>query len=482
MRKRLSCGLLVLLVITPLCFSSCTEKEEAVSTSEPTTTTVMIPVEENKPVELPDVTYGCDFRILMRNDSTHYSDFFVEENSNSQVDQAVYERNDAVCSKYDIELKLLTSSSPEGDSERRVLLAGEDYYDLIAPHGRSASKYAVEKICQNLYDLPYLNLSFPWWNQLANEAFTINGVLYFTTGDISHTSSACTYTLLFNKTELNNFGIDYPYDAVRNNTWTWEAFKGIVKECGRDLNGDQQMDLKVDCFSYLTHYWAGPWQAFFSSNNRILTTDENGTISLTGGTESAYNAMVDFYKLMNESNCFLGNQSEYWSMIGNGLFTFADCTLLDITLMTDTGFEYGIVPFPKIDLTMEHYACNVAGAGNMFLVPITIKDWDNGGSERTSAIIEALCQGGYNTVRPVFFEKIVSYRAMKTQDNYEMLPYIVDGRLFDMGYYHMALGGMSTFIFSLGNSAVEFYSTYDRLKDSAEENLIRLINAYKKKR
>ena len=44
--------------------------------------------------------------------------------------------------------------------------------------------------------------------------------------------------MYFNKRIFDELGLDYPYNLVLNDNWTFDAFSKLVKQGTKDLNGD----------------------------------------------------------------------------------------------------------------------------------------------------------------------------------------------------------------------------------------------------
>ena len=56
--------------------------------------------------------------------------------------------------------------------------------------------------------------------------------------------------MVFNKRLLDESGIEYPYQSVRDGTWTLESLASITADLTRDVNGDSSYTLGDDVFGY----------------------------------------------------------------------------------------------------------------------------------------------------------------------------------------------------------------------------------------
>ena len=471
------------------CFAGCgkTDPDPSQSTSQnetnppPTTGGTDSGDGQKEPlIELPDVDYeDYNFRILMRDNTVHQSDMFAEEDSADAVSNAVYVRNMALYEKHGVQLSLSRlPAGNNGEAGIQQVLGGEDSYDLIATHGRIAMSYAMNGILVDWNDLPYLNLSHEWWAQGARESFTFNDTLFFMTGDLSHLSMAASYVSVFNKDILRANGIEFPYQAVKDGTWTFEKMREIALQCASDMDDDGfcSLDSQSDILGYVTYPWGGTYCAFFASGSRIVSRDENGLPIVTIANERAYDAMVKFFELATSNSCHLdtndGNAKVNPAMIENRI-VFYDSPLNDVVLnFRKTDLNYGIVPYPKT-AEVGSYSSHVAGAFNLFMIPNSSTELS-----RTAVVLEALAQFGNRYVMPVYYESVVEVNSVRDEESYEMLSIISDSRLYDFGYYDGQLTGITNLLEQLAKkkrSAGEFYSLYNTNIGDAEQHLADLL-------
>lgn len=461
--KILAFALVLVMLMLPLL--SCKKKG---GTDSDTTKDGAATVEDDG---LPDVTYdNYKFRVLVRKSAVHQADFKVSSSSENLVDQAVYNRNRNVQERFQVEIEPIESSDANSLAEVSIVQAGEDAYDLICVFGRYFGSYSLSGLCVNWYDLPYVNMEANWWHQGIRETFTFANKVFAMTGDISHMSTASAYALIFNKDIFDENNIAYPYDDVRNGTWTFEKFAQIARTCAKDLTGDGNIELSGDQMGYATLGWGGPYDAFFSTGSRMVSTSAVGDPIITYANEKAYDGLTKFFNFAKESGQWLDPNdanTELEAAVIAGKVTMMDRPLQKIESYRAVKWNYGIVPFPKMDESVESYAANTAGSNNLLLIPITSKDL-----ERSSVIIEALCQEGSKVVIPVYYDNIISLRTSQTVDDLEMLGIISKARVYDYGYYDQKLpiGGLLFKLAQTGSTAT-FYSEYNNVQGQADKIL-----------
>lgn len=429
---------------------------------------------------LPNVTYDdYKFRVLVRKNAVHQADFKVSSNSDSLVDQAVWTRNRNIEDRFQIVIEPIESADANGLAEIASVQSGEDAYDLICVFGRYFGSYAQQGLCVNWYDLPYVNMEADWWHQGIRETFTFANKVFAMTGDISYMSTASAYAVLFNKNIFNTNDIEYPYEDVKAGTWTFEKFAQIARTCARDLNGDGVIDLANDQMGYATLGWGGPYNAFFSTGSRMVSTDAIGEPILTYANERAYDGLTKFFNFGKEVGQWIDpsdSNTELEAAVLAGRVTMMDRPLQKIAQYRSVQWAYGIVPFPKMDESVQSYAANTAGSNNLLIVPIT-----SANLERSSVIIEALCQESSRVVIPVYYDNIISLRTTDSAADREMLDIISAARVYDYGYYDnkIPVGGLLYKLAQAGGTST-FYSDYSNVLTVAEQALRDMMEIHNK--
>lgn len=436
--------------------------------------------------ELPDTDKyeGYKFRVLMRPNAQMITDMFAEETDGDSVSNAVYLRNKSLEEKYGVVLELVKSENANADTTGiKPIQAGLDAYDLIAPHGARCINYAMSDCCLNWYDLPYLNLTYDWWAQGARDSFTFSNTLLFMTGDLSHLSTAASYVIVFNKDLLRQHNIDYPYQEVKDGTWTFERMSEIAIDCAFDEDNDGvcTLDSEKDVLGYVTYPWGGTYCALFASGTHILSRDENDMPNVTIASETSYDALKKFFDLATGNYAHLDtkdtNPKVNPAVIANRV-VFHDTNLITVaSQFRQTTLNYGILPYPKT-AEVDRYASHVAGAVNVYLIPKTVTD-----RERTALVLEYLAQEGHRLVIPPYYESLVTGKSMRDAESYEMLPIISASRLYDFGYYDSELKGIQNLLEQLAKkdrSVTKFYSLYNENISTAQDHLRELIELYSK--
>ncbi|MCQ2433436.1 MAG: extracellular solute-binding protein, partial [Clostridia bacterium] len=432
---------------------------------------------------IPDKDYnGYEFTMFIR-PGKWYDDQFVEKENGDIVDDEIFRRNSRVSEKFNITMKGIESSSDVFETDAmNVLLAGEDAYDVIAPHGRAAFDYSNRLLLLDWNtEPPGVNLDNPWWDQDARNSFSINHKLYVMTGDISYSTMGAANVMLFNKKLFQDWDIAAPYQDVLDGKWTFEKFASIARNVYADLNGDGVMDENNDLYGYITQKWVGPVQAFATSGLRVVSKDENDVPYISFFNERTVEVFNRYFNLLDEPNVYV---SVYQSSTDEALFEifkenralFLDMNMRAIPMMRSMDTDFGIVPWPKYDEAAE-YCTNVDAGTTLFVVPNAAKN-----PERTGLVLEALGAYGYYQVIPAYYEVALQGKTSRDNESADMLDIIKAARIFDFGYYNASSSG------SLNNEFVPFAenlkgkrdlaSWYEKNLKSAQKGLDKVIAAY----
>ncbi|MCL2774558.1 MAG: hypothetical protein FWD71_14610 [Oscillospiraceae bacterium] len=460
-----------------------TKKNMSGNTNAPEDSDVEATAEPAVTENLPEEDFGgYNFRIYLQQDSG--KDLYVEEQDGDIIDDAVYKRNSLVEARFNINITPVYHENYDSNWNNRMdgaksILAGDDAYDLMSFHGRIAFDYANKGLVVNwLTDMPYVDLTAPWWNQDVIQQCSFFGKLYGVTGDISYGGLDCTMCVLFNKNLFQTLDIAYPYNDVVNGTWTLDKFMSIVKSGSADLNGDGVMSPDKDRYGFdMGNLYNYPTTVLYCGGDRVITKDDSGNPVL-----SLYNERtVDIYnKLFTMTGtggaCIRGSKG--WGnpdsidifQDGRALFVAGQMNRIIVyRAMTD---EIGILPAPKYDESTPKYYALVEAHGGLLVVPNTAEDL-----ERTSIITEALCAEGQRTIIPQYYETALKTKFARDDESSEMLDYIKDSAVYDYGYLNYTLTNpLSIPVESLLKTTTpNFTSFYDKNTAKVQSNIDNLI-------
>ena len=238
-------SLVLALVILVACFAACGGPSDVTKPPVDTKPQVNTPVDggsltdtANRDAVKDNVPEGLDFSSQSDNTVTFFTrdnqDTFkyemdAEKTVNDTLIDAVFYRNDAVEDRLGVVIEQVQQNGAWevidswNQTMRNAVLTKSGDYDAAAIYASAGSALAVEGLYYNVLDVPYIELSKPWWNKsIINETELFNTV-YFLAGDIAISEVAWGVTLFYNKNLMNELyateEIDL-YQIVRDDKWT----------------------------------------------------------------------------------------------------------------------------------------------------------------------------------------------------------------------------------------------------------------------
>lgn len=481
--KRFLAFLLAALMLLPL--ASCGE-DEVENTGDIPDATVAQSNDSLTP-DLPDAeTLGNlsgDFHILVSGNWT-WNDFEASETDTTVVETAIFRRNQYIKEKYNVDITTRDivkygSALGSGDGFNAIYtdyIAGQGTYDAAMVGTYDVATLAYNGLLWDLNSVPYLNLEKDYWDQKANEDLSMNGAMYYTTGDISVADNRATYVMFFSKSMVEEYGLESPYDLVNDNEWTFEKFASMVKSVGADENQDGVYDAK-DSYGLITP--TDTHIAILSAaQERIATINDKGEIELSFYGERVDNLYSQYLDLINSSNVLnyqnlnVATADERVSMFNSNQVLFYSHTMFYMDNLRDIENDFGIIPYPKFDKTQENYGNLVSAWHSQFLcLPITSSN-----IKRSGIILEELAYKGKELLTPAYYDKTLNGQYVRDAESSAMLDIIFDNLVYDVGIYYNigTYKDQLTSIYRTGNSLVNIYETYR----SQAENQVATLNQY----
>ena len=436
--------------------------------------------------EKPDIplTYdyeGHEFTFLSAGNSSCYELSFEEESS-IPLDNAQYKRKMKMEQDYNIEIEEIgefSYSSGGGPGFKRIsnqVNSGDYTYDLALIAGYDVSVLAYSGYLYDLASIPTINLEKSWWDQNATNSLSINGVTFFTTGDLTVSDNRFAFALMFNKKLMNDYNLESPYDLVYNGEWTFEKFGEMVKQVGEDLNQDG-MYTENDLYGLLV--WDDSIVGVVNAaGERCCTINDEGVIELTFYNENTLSALEQYAEIAyDEQHAF------HWQRVSgstlNAMWS-ADQALFNATLISsiiasrEMESDFGVLPYPKLTVQQEDHYSTVAAYNTPYIcVPLIQED-----IERTGTLTEALAYHGQKIVLPALYDVTLIGQGTRDEDSEGMLDIIFDNLVYDIGYIYQIGPYNKQLIIHLRARNENFTSMYDTYKPSANAMLMLINKAY----
>lgn len=387
------------------------------------------------------------------------------------VNDAAYERNQALLTNYGITIKTIWNASWDAYLKRvrDDRATGNANYDAYVTGLTTLGTLAKEGFFADLYSIENSNLHLDedWWDQAANEDMSIANKLYFATGDILMLDDENTRCIVYNKDILENNKLENPAQLVYDNEWTLEKFYTMAKEVAFDADGDGAM----------THNKKDVWGSVMAAFDtytlvvgcdcpQVVKNDEDIPV-LAMMKERNFDAFVEVYENVVSDHEHMAYTEHFtnWSdpsvidnfVKGQALFRVTIIEAINSPEFRDAEIRYGILPIPKMNSEQEQYA---SATNPYWFQAIAIKD-DCSDFDFVTFAIEAMAWSAKEYITPEYYERTLkNKRALDDDDSPEMLDILFSNRIVDISivfnwddciqYYNQCLttggDGLASFI------------------------------------
>ena len=436
MKKRLIALLLLLAMMLPAC-SEAPDDES----SETENTAVNASTETNVAEDEAETHYkdnvpeglkydGATFDIATREVGHMNYLMNVEDITGESINDAIYNRNRSVEDRFNITITEITNTDTE--APRVAVSAGDDTYEMIKTRGPMAIVFLQQNLLYIVTDIPYIDLTQPYWDQNLNEALTIGEKQFIVSGALSVTEYDYTSALLFNKQMISDFGLDMPYDIVHEGKWTQDVMNEMMVKVVSDVNGDGAMT-ESDRYGYLASPKHVLPSFLLAAGQLSVTKNELDIPGLSMETEPYFNTFTKIFEITRDNGAWFVNSSgdnvsvQSIQMFSENKALFMDAVMFYLEQLREMDSDFGVIPYPKYDEAQSEYYSRTSWV-EPFVVPTT-----NLKLEMIGAVIEALCCESANTVIPAYYEASLKGKISRDEDSREMLDLIFATRIIDFG-------------------------------------------------
>ena len=425
---------------------------------------------------------GYEFLALLTGNYRN-NDFEIEDASADVVEEAKYKKNmftedylDIIINYEDVMYFGSTGGSGPGYQKfNESFSAGSYDYDIGMIGAYDCATLAYSNLLFDLNELPNLNLENSWWDQNARQDLSVQGRLFFTSGDIGLTYKMVTNCILFNKEMIReNPSLKNPYELVENDNWTYDTFGQEIKKVSVDENGNGTYDSE-DTFGLLA--WNDPVLSMITaSGEKVISANNDGELEFTLYTERADQALRKYCEILFDSqhafNYQYGTSSAQWdptryAMFDEGralYYLTCFCTIEDHRNMKT---DFGVLPFPKFDENQDRYYHTDTPFHTQYAcAPILIEE-----EERTGAILETLAYYSKQYLTPAYYEKTLVGTYFRDDESAEMLDLIFSTYCYDLGVYYNVASINNRLVAMLDTRQYTFASICAGINKTAKEQI-----------
>jgi len=402
-------------------------------------------------------------------------EFVVEEMTGDIINDTIYKRNQTVEENFDVTISAIT-----GDAAALVqtsVTAGDGAYDLSWAHVNSMSTLSLNGYLANYYDMPHIDMTGAWWNQLAVESLTQNGKCFLQMNYIPFTGVMLSHVLFFNMDMVTEYGMTSPYDHVNENTWTFDTFAAMVETVSVDKNGDGAKD-EGDIYGLLSSHGTSGVAFAVGMDVQPLTFAADGSFSLSLLSDRNQSILESIVSLTHTPASWLitdySKENDLAKMFAAGQGLFYSGFMTDAyQFFRDMEQDYGLIVFPKWEASDDSYITTVTGGTGLLGIPKVTVDTD-----RTGLVTEALAIESYYDVYPAVFETVINSKLLRDEDSQKMFRLLMDGLeiSFARTYKHAQYTDLFADLTAAGST--ELASKVASLEKAATEHYNKVLESF----
>lgn len=435
-----------------------------------------------------DVTFETGTEVNVLN-SGRYDSERVMLNPTAQtgdvLNDAIFQRNQDIQEKLNIKINYIDYDYDCSSLMQKTVMAGDTSYDVFSGLGVYLLASVTKNLFYDLLDAPYIDVQNPWWATDFIENLSINGNhRYYLSGDITTLFLRWLPCVYFNKNLYASYYDDGNalYQTVLDGKWTLDLYNDLTKDLWQDLNQNNKTDEGdmlgcgvIDCS--ITD------SIFLSSGGTYTTVNPDGSLTINPVTERNISIVEKMNRLYyeNPSTCMYASS---WDVINQDItakfasdqMMFMNGWFYSSDYLRDMKSDYGIIPMPKADESVDKYRSIIYIDTDVFAVPTTCTKID-----AVCAYMEDMAFIGYQTVSPTYYDTVLKGKYMRdsSSEAATMLDLIHDGSFTDPAYAYSNLISVGVFHREiLKAKSNDVASKYEKKKKTYDKEIEKLFAAF----
>lgn len=449
--------------------------------------------EETEATYKDDLPDGLDFggesvHFYSREHYRFNDEVTVDDLTGEVINDAIYQRQYKVQDRLNVTIENTKEGDQHGsvDKMRSLVTSGDSTYDIFTSSMYTAAPAAINGIFRNLYDFDYIDTTKPYYTQDYISESKIGKGLYTITGDISLSLIRYSFAMYFNKQLIEDYGIENPYETVREGKWTHDRLQSIVGNIYTDTDGNGERD-DSDFYGLGTSNVIIVDAYTSAYDMKMVQINSEGYPELVLNAEKAADIINKIYKLNWESegvraykeisdNNEMPDLCEAFSQ-NNFIFINNWIYGVETDFLRNMDEDYGIIPYPKYDEAQAGYYTFQHDQIGVFAIPSTSVR-----AETASAVLEAMSSESNVSVVPAYYDIALKGKYSRDADSAEMIDIIHNGHKLDAAWiYCTTIGTLAQTPrnMMLAQSS-DFASTYKRSEKLYNKTIQRLTESFTK--
>ena len=408
----------------------------------------------------------------------NYENYIRTEDGNDIVSAAAYRAALAVQERLNVTYSIdIYPATDIGELVRQSILAASDDYEIVTPMATQGISIANENLLYSLSELPYIDSSKPWWcsNYMSSVALNANDPCIML-GSFSYNYLERSSVITFNQKLLGNnldMSADELYDITLSGKWTVSYMQSLCKDFWGDLNGNGAVDVG-DLFPLICSPQGNMHRLCYSAGLVFTERDADGYPVINMNREETISLVEDMTELFQTHGVAnLGTVTDENAFV-EGRALFEICRFYDVgTKMRNMNDDFGFLPYPKYDESIDGYYSITDAYAMVAAVPITAPDLN-----LASAVLEAMAAEGYYSIRPVYYEDALKIKYSRDDTASQIVDLITENCRTDFLFLNSLDGLGDIFKTLISANSTDFASQYTKLEKKALKRLEKLIEQY----
>lgn len=418
---------------------------------------------------------------VLMSDSENEVTYTPDELDGDIISDAVYKRTTMAEEKLGVKItsEHLMDYGTLPKVIEQSIMADDNRFDAVVGRLQVMVTASSNGHLLNLKDIKTLDLSNPWWDPNVNDCMDFGGVQNIASGDINYCDDYSINVIFFNKRLFEAYGIEEPYQLVRDGKWTFDKLCEMQNDAAVDLNGDGKYDENDEYGMVCTMTYLS--QMLIGFDNRIVT-QEGDTFVMNQSQRIIEQAIEVCDKALQKTNySVLIEDRGLGYEKGDLLFPHGQTRMYlaplgqMLTYRQSMEDPFGVVPTPKYDEAQENYYCAV----NPYWASCVSVSLNCKSTDRIGYVLDAMGYYSQDTVTKAVIEKSIMGKATRDEETGEMLQLIFKTKVFDPGMvYDWGVYGLWYNICSSGKSGT-IVSTLEKQKDKINAKISESIAGIK---
>ena len=447
------------------------------------------------------------------------NEYDIEQLSDDNVDNAIYERNSEIERRLNIEMTFQEELGQVEYMHHFTSIVRQNFesktyaWDIISAYSRTEGMLAIQGYLEDLKSIEgsYIDINDkPWWPDNIISTVSIADKMYFISGDMSPNTLYLMHVIYFNKEMMDTYWDSYArnegfapdvdedtgevvaspasqwlYKKAYDGTWSLDDLifasrgadqKGIwVDATG---NGTEGLD---DTYGFASQGYLID-SLYTGSNLRLIEHTNDASVLKISDDYGSFKTVSLVRKLGSwfaEKCAYADNgeikdggvKSDIWKP-GHSLFI---ATRVSEAHITSLQFNVGILPCPKYDDNqLNYYTC----MGNPFSLYGIYRGLPVRNDNKTetllelTAVLECWASESYRLVTPQVFEVNMQLKYAESQYETDMFEIIRSSVVFDLGrIFANDMAFMSELPSKAAVNNASWATTYGAYKTSLESKL-----------